>query len=88
MKVALTTKFKRDVKLAKRRGKDLEKIWRIAEQLGDGIELDAWHRSHPLRGNWVNHWECRIESDWLLVWSVRDEELILARTGSHSDLFG
>lgn len=87
MKVALTTKFRRDMKLAKRRSKDLEKLWAVVRQLRDGNELEPWHRPHPLRGNWVDHWECRIEYDWLLVWSVRDEELILARTGSHTDLF-
>ena len=88
MEVALTTRFRRDVKLAKRRGKDLKKLWALVRQLRDGIELDPSHRPHPLRGDWANHWECHIEYDWLLVWSVGHKELILARTGSHSDLFG
>ncbi|MCY3912731.1 MAG: type II toxin-antitoxin system YafQ family toxin [Chloroflexi bacterium] len=88
MNVALTTRFQRDVKRAKRRGKDLEKLWAVVRQLRDGVELAPRHRPHRLRGSWSDYWECHIEPDWLLVWAMGHEELILARTGTHSDLFG
>lgn len=88
MRLLSTTRFTRDVKRAKRRGKDLDKLWAIVDTLLLGEDLASRHRPHQLSGRWSSHWECHIESDWLLVWSYRDETLVLARTGTHADLFG
>ena len=59
----------------------------IVEKLASGIELEARNKPHKLIGNYINKWECHIESDWLLIYEVTDELVILYRTGTHSDLF-
>lgn len=56
-------------------------------QLANGLTLDFKHRDHPLIGNYKGFRECHIESDWLLVYKVTDEEIIFVRTGTHADLF-
>ena len=84
----LTTKgFEKDFKLIKKRGKDREKLWNIVGKILARKPLDPRHRKHRLSGNWSFAWECHIEPDWLLIWEERDDEIILARTGTHSDLF-
>ncbi|MBM3569145.1 MAG: type II toxin-antitoxin system YafQ family toxin [Alphaproteobacteria bacterium] len=52
-----------------------------------GAALEPRHRRHRLSGQWRSHWECHVEPDWLLIWLESDGELILVRTGTHSDLF-
>ncbi|MDR3423763.1 MAG: type II toxin-antitoxin system YafQ family toxin [Alphaproteobacteria bacterium] len=80
--------FLRDIrKLAKRR-KDLSKLYALVEHLAKGDPLPAKHRSHPLKGEWKPKWDCHIEPDWLLIYEVTDDAVLLARTGTHSDLFG
>lgn len=53
-------------------------------------ELERYYRPHPLSNNWKDHMECHIEPDWLLIYRIDNDhnELILVRTGSHSELFG
>lgn len=85
--VVTTRKFERDLKLAKKRGKNLDKLWSVVERLQQGAPLDPRNRPHRLSGDWSPHWECHIEPDWLLIWLASEAELILVRTGSHSDLF-
>ena len=88
MRLLTTKRFERDLKLCKRRGKDLEKMWTVVERLLTQQPLYPRHRPHCLSGEWSRAWECHIEPDWLLVWHVNDDLLVLARTGTHSDLFG
>ena len=80
--------FKRDVRKARARGKDLGKLRVLLESLIDQEPLAARHRDHPLRGIWNRHREAHIEADWLLIYRVKGDELHLVRTGTHSDLFG
>ena len=83
-----SAQFKRDVRKARARGKDLGKLRVLLESLIDQEPLAARHRDHPLRGIWKRHREAHIEPDWLLIYRVKGDELHLVRTGTHSDLFG
>jgi mRNA interferase YafQ len=82
-----TKQFARDIKLMKKRGKDLAKIAAIVRQLAEGQSLDPRHRDHPLGGEWAGTRDCHIEGDWLFLYSTGEDWLRLERTGSHSDLF-
>ena len=75
-----TTAFERDLRRANKQGKDLDK-------LETQEKMPARCRPHPLRGIWAGHWDCHVEPDWLLLYRVTNEALILVRTGSHADLF-
>jgi mRNA interferase YafQ len=87
--ISRQNRFKKDVKLAEKRGKDLQKLKEIILTLISGKELDPRYKDHFLIGNYVNTRECHIESDWLLIYLIDQEEQILhlIRTGTHSDLF-
>ncbi len=83
-----TSKFKKDRKRCLKRGCDLDKLKNIIVLLANQEVLPERCRSHTLAGAWRDHWECHIEPDWLLIWRyVDDTEIILERTGTHSDLF-
>jgi mRNA interferase YafQ len=82
-----TRQFERDLKLAVRRGKNIEKFKIIARTLLAGQPLDAIHRDHRLLGNFAGRRDCHIESDWLLIYKIEEHRLIFERMGSHSDLF-
>ncbi len=87
--IRFTTQFKKDLKLAKRQGKDLDKLFSVIEQLAKGEMLDARYRDHDLSGNYKGCRECHVEPDWLLVYEVVQDVLVLMlyRVGSHADLF-
>jgi mRNA interferase YafQ len=82
-----TKRFERDLKRTKKRGKQLDKLWVVVEQLLKAEPLESKHRAHTLSGQWRSFRECHIEPDWLLIWRETEDELILARTGTHPDLF-
>ena len=88
LKIRVHNKFKKDLKLITKRGYDEEKLWSVVEQLVKGIPLPPKNRDHALTGNYVGCRECHIEPDWLLVYEIQKDELILLliRTGTHSDL--
>lgn len=88
--VKFTTQFKKDYKLAMKRGLKIELLDEVIAKLARGEELPEKNRDHALSGNWVGHRECHIQPDWLLVYHVANDVLVLTltRTGSHSDLFG
>lgn len=88
-KVIPTNKFKKEYKLVLKRGKKIEKLHEVVELLAKDLELPASLCDHELKGNWKNHRELHIESDWLLIYQKIEDILILelTRTGSHSDLF-
>lgn len=84
-----TTQFKKDVKLAGKRGKDLQKLKAVLELLIDGEPLPAAFKDHPLRGNFAGSRDCHIEPDWVLIYTLTEENthVRFERTGTHSDLF-
>jgi len=79
--------FERDVKLARKRGKDLKKLEKLVNMLLRQEKLPQKHRPHRLLGNYSDFYECHIEPDWLLIYQQQPDHLLLVRTGSHSDLF-
>ena len=85
--ISITTQFKRDVKKIKKTGKDTEKLKEIIEKIAEGESLDEKYRDHVLTGNYRQTRECHIEPYWLLIYKLTKENLILIRTGSHSELF-
>ena len=87
--VKFTSQFKRDLKLATKQNKDLTKLFLVINDLSDGKALDARYHDHELSGNYRGVRECHIEPDWLLVYEIHDEVLVLMlyRLGSHSVLF-
>ncbi len=84
-----TNQFKKDFKLAKKQGKNIDKLFAVIEKLANGETLEPKHRDHDLVGNYKGCRECHIEPDWLLVYEIFEDVLVLMlyRTGSHSDLF-
>ena len=82
-----SSQFKRDVRRAKARGKDLAKLRALLTSLIQQEPLSAGHRDHPLRGIWKGYREAHLEPDWLVICRVEGAELHLVRTGTHSDLF-
>ena len=84
-----TTQFKKDYKLAKKRGLNLSLLKDIVTKLANGEPFEPRHKDHALTGNWAGHRECHIQPDWLLIYRYEDDVLVLtlARTGTHSDLF-
>lgn len=88
--IVWTTQFKKDYKLALKRHMDIELLDNIIRCLSRGKVLPEKNKDHALSGDWVGHRECHILPDWLLVYRIEDDILVLtlARTGTHSDLFG
>lgn len=84
------TQFKKDYKLALKSSLDIELLDDIIRALSRGETLPEKNRDHALSGDWVGHRECHILPDWLLVYRIEDNVLVLTlvRTGTHSDLFG
>lgn len=80
---------KKDLKLAKKQGKSMDKLFSVIEQLANGQALEDKYRDHDLSGNYKGCRECHITPDWLLIYEVIDEVLVLMlyRAGSHSELF-
>lgn len=87
--IVQTTKFKKDLKLAKKRGYDLLLLGQIVDLLAQGKPLPEKNKDHILAGNYIGCRECHITPDWLLIYEISDNELILylIRTGTHSNLF-
>ena len=84
-----TAQFRRDYKLMKKRGCKRELIETVLDKLLNGCPLEAAHRDHALTGNYAGFRECHIKPDWLLVYKIERDRLVLVaqRTGTHSDLF-
>lgn len=89
LNLIFTTKFKKDYKRMRKRGKDKKKLEDTLDMLIKGIPLSKDYHDHELQGRYIGFRECHIEPDWLLIYAINQEELILvaSRTGSHSDLF-
>ncbi len=83
-----TTAFEKDLRRLKKQGKDLDRLEAVVDLLQDQEQLPRRCHPHPLRGSWSGHWDCHVEPDWLLLYRVTENDLILVRTGSHAELFG
>ena len=88
-KIERTNRFDRDLRLAKKQGKDLDKLMRVINRLANGEQLEEKYHDHNLKGNYVGYRECHVSPDWLLVYKIHNATLILLlyRLGSHADLF-
>lgn len=82
-----SSQFKRDVKQAQKRGKDMSKLKTLLSLLIGCEPLPASYFDHPLKGEWCGFHDAHIESDWLLIYKITDDVVRFERTGRHSDLF-
>lgn len=87
MNLVRTGQFKKDYKRVEKQGKDLEDLRSLLEALVQGKSLPRQYRDHTLSGRWKKHRECHIAPDWLLIYRIDGDDVILERTGSHSELF-
>ncbi len=89
LKVQFYTQFKKDIKIAKKRHLDMSILKEVVDKLSEGKALEPKYRDHALKGNYLNYRECHLQPDWLLIYKISDDTLtlVLARTGTHSDLF-
>ena len=87
--VDATNKFKKDIKRIKKRGYDMALLKNVINKLAMGEPLPAANKDHALTGNMIGYRECHIQPDWLLLYILDDDCLVLTltRTGTHSDLF-
>ena len=87
--VVWSSKYKKDFKLAKKRGLNTELLLEVVELLATTDQLPEKYKDHELSGVWEGFRECHIQPDWLLIYIVSDDKLVLTlvRTGTHSDLF-
>ena len=84
---AYSGQFKRDVRQAQKRGKDIEKLKTLLGLLIDGKPLPATYLDHPLKGGWNGFRDAHIEPDWLLIYKIAGKAVRFERTGRHADLF-
>jgi len=82
-----TNQFEKDLFLAKKRNKKIEKLKILMIKLINEDELPIKYKDHPLVGNYAHRRECHIEPDWLLLYKKEGSQIIFERTGTHSDLF-
>lgn len=87
--VKFTNQFKKDIKLAKKQNKDLNKLFDVVNILAEGGILEAKYRDHDLSGEYKGTRECHVEPDWLFVYEIQNDVLVLMlyRLGTHSELF-
>lgn len=87
--VVSTAKFRKDLKTAIKRGYNMALLDAVVSSVAVGEELPATNDDHSLKGNWVGYRECHITPDWILIYKIEDDILVLTltRTGTHSDLF-
>ena len=92
--IKATAQFRKDYKLAKKRGLNMSLLANIINALAEGNELPAKYKDHALKGRWKGRRECHVLPDWLLVYQKTDTTLVLnlfrtgTRTGTHQDIFG
>jgi mRNA interferase YafQ len=86
-KFSVERRFEKDILRQKRRGKNIEKLDAVAFLLTRDARLPSSFYPHKLSGKYEGLWECHIEHDWLLLYEINDEEVMLIRTGTHSDIF-
>lgn len=82
-----TNQFKKDVKVAAKRGWDLSRLRKLLDLLIEGNLLPSDFKDHPLQGNWVGSRDCHVGPDWILIYTLGKGHVRFERTGTHSDLF-
>ena len=84
-----TSRYKKSLKKMLKRGKDIKKISAVVRMLAMGVTLPPQYRDHALSGDLAGLRDCHIENDWLLLYYIEDNVLVLtlSDTGTHSDLF-
>ena len=87
--IVSSARFKKDLKLAIKRGYNMNLMEKVVDTLASGNVLEAKHKDHALSGEFIGCRECHITPDWLLIYEIDNGELVLylTRTGTHSDLF-
>ena len=87
--VKTTSQFRRDYKRAMKHGQNMKLLDTVITALANGEALPARNRDHALTGPWSGHRECHILPDWLLIYRIDGDVLVLTltRTGTHADLF-
>lgn len=87
--IVASNKFKKDLKQIIKRGYNIELLNQVVSQLANNKPLDEKYKDHALAGDFIGFRECHITPDWLLVYKIMENELVLflSRTGTHSDLF-
>jgi len=86
--IVRTSQFKSDLKRLAKSGKySIDELLAVVERLANDISLPVKNRDHPLTGKWKDYRDCHICPDWLLIYQLESEKLILVRTGSHAELF-
>ena len=87
LNIKRTNRFKKDAKRMLKRGKDIEALLCVINELVEQRELNPKQKDHALIGQYTNKRDCHIEPDWILIYAIEDTDLVLYRTGTHSDLF-
>ena len=87
--IRYTVQFKKDYKLAVKRGYNPKELEKVIDFLKTGEPLPQIYKDHPLSGEWKHYRDCHIRPDWILIYRILEDSLILelSRTGTHSDLF-
>ncbi|MDL1974540.1 MAG: type II toxin-antitoxin system YafQ family toxin [Deltaproteobacteria bacterium] len=83
-----TSQFKKDAKRLIQSGKDIEKLLFVVNELAEGRKLGPNYHDHSLKGGCKGKRDCHVEPDWILLYAIEDNELVLYRTGNHAHLFG
>ncbi|MCP1440091.1 mRNA interferase YafQ [Erwinia persicina] len=87
LKPVLASAFKGDIKRQQRRGKDMTRLKILITLLAEGRKIPSEYEDHPLQGTWRGYRDAHIEGDWILIYKVVGNDLKLARTGTHQDIF-
>lgn len=87
LKLSATSQFSKDLKLCKKRNYNLDLLYSVVNILRIPASLPLSNKDHNLKGNYKGKRECHIAPDWLLIYVIKDDELLLYRTGTHADLF-
>ncbi len=82
-----TNAFKKEIKIAKKRGLDTEVLKFVLTEIIEERELDPKFKNHKLTGNWKGRFECHLAPDWLLIYKIENKTVTFERTGTHADLF-
>jgi mRNA interferase YafQ len=86
-RLAYSVQFRKDVKNLLKRNFDLSLLKQVLTELELNGSLPAVYKSHRLKGKYNDFWEAHIKPDWLIIWKTTNVEILLTRTGTHSDLF-
>jgi mRNA interferase YafQ len=86
-KLAYSGQFRKDIKILVKRNFDISLLKNVLTELEINGTIQTSFKPHRLTGTYSVYWEAHIKTDWLLIWKVAGDEIELARTGTHSDLF-